>query len=741
MNSTIIDPDYNWKQAASQEGVDYDAVRKSFMDQAYGLVANKAKVLFQDPFRLGFEVVHRNEKATKMTGFFAFRVNGAILYAPVFFLNGEIKPADMLYRGDVKRFVPLTDEWCTFLVRGANQESGQLVDKNRQRQPDAYMDRLAYPQRVKYAAEEQVKNAAEILREIMEHCAHDVEPEPLLPRFIAEAGPESLEKLAELIENSDTAKRHLATHYTEAQLMCLDGWQSKEAAAPTDPEAGNVVLVTGIEVVKSASEHSEIVRRGYALVDNRPEKSAAVVEEVEDCTIYEVKSPGYADIMMEDGSTEKLVLFSAAEMFRDPAWSAPPHRAGSHFVYSPAKKQILAFSSSNITLFGHQSVENDKVEDLGKSLSSLKVGDVVAFFSPSSLSCNEPVRITSVTKDGESTIISSCTRFGGREMDITYAPGRKTSGCFVGDDVRALPVDAEDDADAKCTGGTEKNFTTTWTASLMSPQGIDQWLRTAGGLTTSQDVTVKTNNEGLSFDIEHTGADGIKKVARDLGMLEAHLTLANDFEMRCDMAGKVLDKAVDDTVTRVRVYDTQTKQAFMTRAESMRPWLTARDNELNVKVDSPQRQVLQTHTPRRAEQSSRYGDHWDRGPEPQIPTEDGLPEDALLTRSPEELAQMSAQYQMPQIFDHGVLAQLAKSNFNTIAQVQQYVPDLETGVDRYYRILFLLRYRPSDFEEAYGKDELMEMEQELSELASMAGENLLRLLKRFDAGKFSRQGG
>lgn len=160
MTTEIIDPNYQWKQAASQEGVDYGAVQKSFMDQSYAIVANKAKILFQDPFRLGFEIVHRNEKATKMVGIFAFRVNSNLLYAPVFFVNGEIKAADMLYRTDVKRFVPLTEDWCAYLVRGNHESAGEPVDRNRYRQADAYMDRLAYPQRVKYASEEKFKAEA-----------------------------------------------------------------------------------------------------------------------------------------------------------------------------------------------------------------------------------------------------------------------------------------------------------------------------------------------------------------------------------------------------------------------------------------------------------------------------------------------------------------------------------------------------------------------------------------------------
>ena len=101
--------------------------------------------------------------------------------------------------------------------------------------------------------------------------------------------------------------------------------------------------------------------------------------------------------------------------------------------------------------------------------------------------------------------------------------------------------------------------------------------------------------------------------------------------------------------------------------------------------------------------------------------------------APEQLAEMAAKYDLPHIFDHGAMSSLAENSFNTLDQVRQYIPDLEQGLDRCYRILFLLRYRPADFEEAYGRDELLEMEGEMSQLAQLSGANLLRLLKRFDS--------
>ena len=733
MSAFVIDPEYSWKQAAAQEGVDYDAVMKSFMDQSYGVVANKAKVLFQDPYRLGFEIVHRNEKATKMVGIFAFRCNKALLYAPVFFVNGEVKAADMLYRGDVKRFVPLTDEWCAFLVRGANQEAGELADKGRQRQPDSYLDRLAYPQRVKYASTEGVA----LFKEILAHCADDTPSRKLIPEFIKNEGPAALEKLASLIEGSDIAKRYVVEHYTAEELQDVSAWQEKQATVANDPEENSIVFVCDPTLAKSAAERDEVMDRGYSLVDNRPKDATnVIIEEVDNSTIHDLASPCVADVIMSDGKTEECILLKRDDSLSgDNIPQAVVSCYGSapkfEFVYHVGKKQLL--NIGNAPVFGDEKITKD-IPSLIDPM-DLSAGKAYIRVDMSTMGCSDVFVLDSYDKDGEAAVLNTVSSWGGANR-LFFSPGRDDSGGkYISDNTRFLEVSVEIDKKE----GRVHHFETKWESALMDSAGIDKWMRTAGGIAKSQDVTI-TRNATASFDITCCDGSGMKKVARDLGMLEAHLKLATDFSLTCDKAGKLLDKATDDGTTRIRLYDAIEKAAFTTTMGPTQPWIQGFDPELGVKLDSPQRQVISTHTPQRPQQTPRYGDHYDRGQMGERdPEEDGLPADALLTKSPEELAQMATQYNMPHIFDHGELQRMSTSMFNTVTQIQQYIPDLETGVDRYYRILFLLRYRPADFEEAYGKDALLEMEQELSELANMSGDNLLRMLKRFDINKYSGQ--
>lgn len=799
MSVEVLEPDYQWKAAASQEGVDYGAVQKSFMDQSYGVVANKAKILFQDPFRLGFEIVHRNEKATKMVGVFAFRVNENLLYAPTFFVNGEIKPADMLYRADVKRFVPLTEDWCAYLVRGVQEQAGGLVDKNRYRQADAYMDRLAYPQRVKYASEETfadrecliekhanlvivnyrvagtvdelsdlkstglrklarqdfdgledardafVKAAHDgsLFRELMQHCADDTPVRRLLPEVINETGPEALEKLAAWLGDSANASRYLASHYTKDELETVDAWMAKEAS--DDRPVPAITLISSPGMAKSAASRERVFDKGYDLVDDRPEESLnTVVEEVGDGTVKALSSPGKVQLILDSGDIEEALLvrmdhsllrWGGTDAILSHTADYPDNKP--NYAYFPADKELLRLNIGQ-DVFGDEMIDQESSASVVEA-PSLRSGKCYVALSMETNRISPVFCVEDTAKDGDSLRVSTTGEWG-EKGEFFYAAGRDTAqGPYISDETKFLEV--------KCKKSTaDKNSPVAACCCdpecdkvVMNSHGIDQWIRSAGGVTSSRDVTVKANRDLVTFDIEHREGGTLLKSARDLGMLEAHLVLAEDFSMTTDMAGQILDKAIDHDVT-YRVYDSMSKAAYVTRQEGMQNWIESFDPELNVKLDAPQVQVLSTYTPQRMKQQSRYGDTYQRVPAENAKSAKSLlPMQAILSESPESLAQMSEMYDLPHIFDHGCVGQLATISYNIVDQIKKYIPDIEAGVDRYFRILYLLRFKPAEFEELYGKDDLVEFEDGMTELASRAGDNLLQMLQQFQEGQYSAQ--
>lgn len=187
---------YDWRKHASMTAADDTEVEKAFMDQAYGFVANKAGPLMKDPHRLGFEVVSKNDENTRMVGIFAFRVNDQLLYVPVFFINGEIKGTDLLYRHDTKTFVPLNEEWVTWLIEKNEQDTGRGLDRSMRRwtMPDVRLRDLVTPggHGPSKAASAAVKGMEDILGctlpELAEKMASQTDPGPVLKDFILSHG-------------------------------------------------------------------------------------------------------------------------------------------------------------------------------------------------------------------------------------------------------------------------------------------------------------------------------------------------------------------------------------------------------------------------------------------------------------------------------------------------------------------------------------------------------------------------
>ena len=87
---------------------------QAFSSLAYAYLKDKAPRLLD--FMVGFQLVDRNDDNTKAIGVFGFEVGDQWLYAPVFFLNGDLKGHELLYLKNKDAFVPLKENWVNYLI-------------------------------------------------------------------------------------------------------------------------------------------------------------------------------------------------------------------------------------------------------------------------------------------------------------------------------------------------------------------------------------------------------------------------------------------------------------------------------------------------------------------------------------------------------------------------------------------------------------------------------------------------
>lgn len=101
---------------------------QAFSNLAHSYLRDKAPKLLE--YEVGFQLIEKNQENTKAVGVFGFKVGDQWLYAPVFFLNGDLKGHELLYIKNQDIFVPMKDNWLNYLLGRKPSILGKTVDRN-----------------------------------------------------------------------------------------------------------------------------------------------------------------------------------------------------------------------------------------------------------------------------------------------------------------------------------------------------------------------------------------------------------------------------------------------------------------------------------------------------------------------------------------------------------------------------------------------------------------------------------
>lgn len=257
---------------------------------------------------------------------------------------------------------------------------------------------------------------------------------------------------------------------------------------------------------------------------------------------------------------------------------------------------------------------------------------------------------------------------------------------------------------------------------------------------------VKVASDGIEYSIK---VDGAKGTHGPLGYKEAAVDLVTRFGLRPRRAFSVLSKAASAGSARMLV------QVPSLRNTEKR----AQDNLVNVAMPAPLEQlpsidpysgipVYQTpyvditqghytgvpglppeggltrgiNIGGEMERSMAQGDYPD---EHNDSMSGALPIDEEARRLAEEAAAAGQRH----VFDQAAIGGLAKV-YDTASVVDSYIPDFMDTVDRLGRILFLFYWKHEDFNQRYGSDEMVQMEDRIRNVFKQLGELTLSLKEK-----------
>jgi hypothetical protein len=242
----------------------------AFSNLSHAYLKDKAPKLLD--YELGFQLIDKNEENTKAVGVFGFKLGSQYLYAPVFFLNGELKGHELLYIKNQDLFVPLKDNWVNYLLGRRPSVLGEGMNRNLSlvgvmppnlyqlsRSPNKFASVTKYYcpkcgcdehgkkcEHCGCATVERTKMASwvhEVMPDLAYFATQDVATEPkyaglkTFPEFLKEAGETAFRFLVEKVGSEyPTVLRAVDTLYGPDMLTKLAQQLAaqRQAAAPTN---------------------------------------------------------------------------------------------------------------------------------------------------------------------------------------------------------------------------------------------------------------------------------------------------------------------------------------------------------------------------------------------------------------------------------------------------------------------------------------------------------------------------
>ena len=286
MANYFTDSNSNWRELAKQAAMtavnDLD-VEKAFADQASGFVENKVGDLMKDDHRIGFEIVKKNDENTRMIGIYAFKVNNDLIFAPVFFINGEIK-GPLLYRCDTKTFVPANKDWASYLIEALDRKEG--AGRSRSRRGDAPprvdMDRMAFRGKAmaktassdvepgnKPVKEEKIKVDLKTVKEKQELSLKDAEIDKKT-RNVGTQSSDSAIKNAAVAEFGEDIERGIVAAIVDSMPKMASGGTVDGSLAEMlrEPVFGKAAAAAVIAAAEGSEEFASQLVRLYGNAEN-----------------------------------------------------------------------------------------------------------------------------------------------------------------------------------------------------------------------------------------------------------------------------------------------------------------------------------------------------------------------------------------------------------------------------------------------------------------------------------------
>jgi hypothetical protein len=743
------------------------ALEKTFSDLAYSHLRDKSQALLD--YLVGFQLLKQENDGQRAVGIFGFEIDEDYYYAPIFFLNGEIRGLDCLYSVKSDIFMPLTDDWVNTVINRRQLSLGEKDTRSRAergtRVPN-YSRLKIIPgggggTSLKLGSAQLQKLSSAMMGENADLAAvRKID----LTHEIAAVGAGPFFKAA-----MDRNPRFRAAFedfgYNYLDLAGAPVQQEKVAAEDA------VVLINSVtdEGVDELTDEQRttVLEGGTAVIDNRPEVAKAILyrKEVE----RELENPttgALYDVLWSDGAVAPALVCPIANGENE-VFVFRPNDGDKYCSIDRRKVFVTRMYSANEL--------NDWLKKNTKEASAIKPQEVVVF-----IGCEGDATAAFCISDVRTGIdgITVATVNDRHHMDagnncssapcISSGYARGNNGDPEPNQYNNLPIDG------MCDRGTRQRDPTVFTKEVIITEAggrSPRFSKTQVIVNDKHFYALKVNTFKLvstselyegevekygeprkdaqlkesDFGCYSTVYEALDKVAaelktwktgRDLTVKTAGLleTVASERDALAVLMQKL---GMSETDARVVIAEAgPTVQYYKLSpttkaAAAMLDLPEIRDTDLGGFMNSyHQSQVPYATTNKRAPEDNREFYRY------YSPFAGGAPDSEGGNDGGEDtfgIVDEAAKTGEKEVFDAAALGSLIKAH-NPTDLVDRFLPTITSGMDRIGRMLFLIYWHYEDFEERYGEDELSEFMDNLRTVFEQLGDIVIFAKKRTLAG-------
>lgn len=742
-----------------------DEVEQAFMMQATRFVEDKAKPIHKAPFYLGFEIVYKNDANNKMIGIFAYRINKGLFYAPAFFLNGEIKGTDLFYVVKEKMFVPLDDEWVNYYINKytrsqgtgiTNQEASKMrrsvdlrwislppymktssVDSDRYeeqlRQDKADFDTISREAKRSLLTIDFEKKASVLTGNLKDMLSKD-------RRFLS--------KIASTIKDDAHYEflNNIHKCLGDTQWMPDHIEEPQKKVASVDDKL--IVHLGRFNPNNPKIASKQQLFQGISLEDNRKEIIPVYIKDK--CELNAVTHNGVWDILGDDNKFHKCFVFMG-----DPSWGYSFRETddnnrlnvrdwtnsrkccnvyvvdledGGDFDYVEEfgiarinkrdTSKLNDFTNINTAKAYGYNLLDEKVKFIKPK--DIEIGKRYLFIDPSANRARVEY-VQSIDEDNEGYLINDYTTISKVEGASATRDSPLETTPLLGKDTVALEVKpvAKKDSEMEPRKDYDKyrQYNTPWKPT--KDRRLERVLARSLGLDFAK----------LKYDNQKFFLEKNAHRSCDHNTFSAKITLMNDLKA---------SEADVDSIIKIAKDKGECEFMYKLGAQSLvldpvPAFTTDFDSTVNVPMEYPQSFVVNLREPGKIIPDPRLGDQYENSGTSELVNEN-KPEPEFLKEevmNANQLAEFAKKTGERSIFEHGVIGSLA-STYGAYNLVAEYIPDMRTGLDRVGRLIFLYYWRPEDFAEKYGAEDLTELESLLISSFKRFGDLVLALINKSD---------